>query len=85
MPGHRASGLTHSVGATAPPEGSRPGARRRSMVIAASKASSVALLRFSAFSWRIASPGRDTDRDQCEKGGLDAGKRLSLTVELSIP
>ena len=26
------------------------------------------VLRFSAFSWRIASPGRDADRDQCEKG-----------------
>ncbi len=36
----------------------------------ASKASTVALLRFSAFSWRIASPGRDAGRDQCEKCGL---------------
>ena len=65
-PGDQPALLTlATVGATAPPSGSRPGGPP-----AASNASTVALLRSSAFSWRLAPPGRDADRGQCKKCGL---------------
>ena len=48
----------------------RVGSRRPPAVTSwASKASSVAGLRFSAFSWRGGSPGTDADRDHGEKCG----------------
>ena len=46
--GHRASAVTHAVGRTAPPFGSRPGARPRRR-----GPQPYSLIRFSAHSWRI--------------------------------
>ncbi len=64
---------------SAPPCGSRPGGPP-----AASNASTVALLRSSAFSWRLAPPGRDADRGQCEKCGLGRGRRLLAAAWLAL-
>ena len=46
--GHRASGVTHTVGRTEPPFGSRPGARPRRR-----GPQPYSLIRFLARSWRI--------------------------------
>ncbi len=50
---------------SSPTFGSRPGGPP-----AASNATTVAVLRSSAFPWRLGPPGRDADRGQCEKSGL---------------
>ena len=75
--GHRANGLTHSVGLKAPPFGSRPGARPRRR-----GPQPYSLIRSSARSWRVERLGATQAVTLVRNPGYAARRRSSAPCRM---